>query len=539
LKKIFVIILALYFVSFSFSQKNVKQKSNSGEKIDLLKYINMENVKADEEFLASDELEGRELGERGNDIAALYIKTEFEKAGLKPINNSYYQKFKVLRISPPKNAYLILNPAKGESIIAEFKKDFYPMSSGITAPEVSGEVVFAGYGITSPENNYDDYKDIDVKGKIVIVLTNSPQENDFSSPFGGKNAAKYRNNHIIKQKNAFAHGASAVLFMMEKAYRNMSIYIRSFGPFLDKPIYRLNKEILDSLPIPLSYITKDFANKMLQGTNQTIDKIIMKIDSALIPISFKIPNLKIAYKPDTKREFIDAQNVLGLLEGNDPKLKDEVVVLSGHYDHIGMSNDGKVFNGADDNASGITALLNIARAYQQLQFKPKRSILFLAATGEEKGLFGSEYYSENPLIPLQKTYLDLNMDMIGRLDDKYEENKDSNYIYIIGPKIMGGDLFRLNEEANKESYNLNFDYTYDDKKDPNIFYLRSDHINFAKHHIPVIAYFSGEHKDYHKVTDKVDKINFKLMIKRIALIGYTGWKFANYNYPINIERSIP
>jgi hypothetical protein len=539
LKKVLLIILTLFFVSFSYSQKNSKQKSENDEKINILKYVNIESLKADMEFLASDELEGREIGERGNNISALYIKTEFEKAGLKPVNNSYYQKFKVLKIPAPKNSFLEIDEGTGQRYQAEIKKDFFPMATGKCPDEVKGDIVFAGYGITSPENNYDDYKGIDVKGKIVLVMTNSPQENDFSSPFGGKNAQKYRNNHEIKLKNAHEHGAIAVLFMMEKGLRNLKLYIKSFGSFIEKSVYKMTKEISDSLTIPLSYVSKEFADRILRDKKRTIDEISIKIDSTLIPESFAIPSVRITFKSGIKREFLDCQNVVGLMEGADPKLKEEIVVLSGHYDHLGVSSEGKVFPGADDNASGITAMLNIARAYYEMNVKPRRSILFLAATGEEKGLFGSQYYSENPLLPLKKTYIDLNMDMIGRIDEEHENKKDSNYIYITGPKIMGGDLLKLNEEANKESMNLNLDYTFDDKKDPNMFYLRSDHINFARHGIPIIDYFSGEHKDYHKVTDRVEKINFDLLRKRTGFIGYSGWKFANYSFPIKIERSIP
>jgi hypothetical protein len=533
-KNLSVLIFAILFISFtSISQK----KPVAPKVLNSIIQIDSIELKADEKFLASDELEGRETGERGLNIAALFLKTQFEKIGLKSINNSYFQKFYVIKTSPPKNPSLTISTAQG-SIEAEYKKDFFPISTGKSLNEARSQIVFVGYGITSPENNYDDYKNIDVKDKIVLILTNSPRENDYNSPFGGIKKSEPYKNYNSKIDNAIKHGALAVLYMMETEKRTLNLYIKSFGRMLDRPNHKVLNEN-DKESIPFAYISKDFADKILFNNNQTIDIIKNKIDSSFTPYSFQIKNTSGTFIPNIRREILLTKNVLGYIPGSDSVLKDQFVVFSCHYDHLGKTEDGRIFNGADDNASGTTAILEIAKSYIKNKVKHLRSILFLAFTGEEKGLFGSTYYSDHPLIPFKDTYIDLNIDMIGRIDEKYTEKNKVDYIYTIGPKIMGGDLPEITEECNKESVNLKIDPLFDDIKDPNIFYRRSDHYNFAKHNIPSIFYFGGEHKDYHKTTDKVEKINFGLFKKRVELIAYTGLKFANLKNQIKTERAFP
>jgi len=206
---------------------------------------------------------------------------------------------------------------------------------------------------------------------------------------------------------------------------------------------------------------------------------------------------------------------------------EEVLVLSAHLDHIGVE-DGVVFNGADDDGSGTIALLEIAEAFQKAKQNghgPKRSILFLHVTAEEIGLYGSKYYSENPVYELENTIANLNIDMIGRIDPKRE--KESDYIYLIGSDMLSQDLHDISEAANKKYMNLDLDYTYNGKDDPNRFYYRSDHYNFAKNNVPVIFYFNGTHADYHKATDTPDKIEYELYQKRTQLIFTTAWELAN------------
>jgi len=230
-----------------------------------------------------------------------------------------------------------------------------------------------------------------------------------------------------------------------------------------------------------------------------------------------------------------SENVVAFIKGSEKP--DEIVVLSAHYDHVGMREDGTIYNGADDDGSGTTAVLEMAEAFQQAVKDgngPKRSILFLHVTGEEVGLYGSKYYTENPIFPLENTVADLNTDMIGRIDP---DKKDTpNYIYLIGSDKLSQELHDVSEEINKKYTNLELDYKYNDENDPNRFYYRSDHYNFAKNNVPIIFYFNGTHEDYHKPTDTPDKIEYELMAKRAQLIFQTAWEIANREGRITADK---
>lgn len=233
-------------------------------------------------------------------------------------------------------------------------------------------------------------------------------------------------------------------------------------------------------------------------------------------------------------QYVDSQNVVAIIEGEE--LPEEYLVLSSHLDHLGMK-EGKIYNGADDDGSGTVALLEIAAAFQKAKSEghgPKRSIIFLHVTGEEKGLLGSKYYTENPLYPLEKTFTNLNVDMIGRIDPK-RSNPNPNYIYLIGSDRLSQDLHQLSETVNATYSKLELDYTFNDENDPNDFYTRSDHYNFAEKQIPVIFYFSGTHEDYHKPTDTASKINYDLLEARTKLIFYTAWEIANKEQSIQLD----
>lgn len=221
----------------------------------------------------------------------------------------------------------------------------------------------------------------------------------------------------------------------------------------------------------------------------------------------------------------DSENIWTFIEGSEKP--EEIVVISAHYDHVGMKN-GEVYNGADDDGSGTVSLVEIAQAFQKAKNEghgPKRSILFLHVTGEEHGLHGSRYYSENPLFPLANTVADVNIDMIGRRDEFHKDS--NNYVYIIGSDYLSSDLFELTEKANKDFINLELDYKYNDKNDPNRFYYRSDHYNFAKHNIPSVFLFNGTHADYHMPTDDPEKIEYDALTKRAQLAFAIAWDLAN------------
>lgn len=231
----------------------------------------------------------------------------------------------------------------------------------------------------------------------------------------------------------------------------------------------------------------------------------------------------------------DSENVMAVIEGTEHP--EEIVVLSAHYDHLGIRMDGEIYNGADDDGSGTIALLEMAKAFKKASedgYGPKRTLLFLHFTGEEEGLLGSKYYTENPVYPLSQTVTDLNTDMIGRIDDGHLA--DPHYIYLIGSDRLSSELDSIVNQQNREHLQFDLDYKYNDEQDPNRFYYRSDHYNFAKHRIPIIFFFSGIHEDYHKVTDTADKIEYELLRDRTRLIFYTAWEVANRNERLKVDK---
>lgn len=230
-----------------------------------------------------------------------------------------------------------------------------------------------------------------------------------------------------------------------------------------------------------------------------------------------------------------SENIVAYIKGSEKP--DEVIVISAHLDHVGVDKEGNVFNGADDDGSGTVALLEMAEAFQKAVrdgYGPKRSILFLHVTGEEIGLFGSRYYTDNPIFPLENTVCNLNVDMIGRIDPQKIDNP--NYLYLIGSNKLSQELQDVSEEVNEKYINMELDYRYDDSNDPNRFYYRSDHYNFAKHNVPIIFYFNGVHEDYHKITDTPDKIEYDLLEKRTQLIFLTAWEIANREERITADK---
>ncbi|MFY7671512.1 M28 family metallopeptidase [Tenacibaculum sp. MEBiC06402] len=248
----------------------------------------------------------------------------------------------------------------------------------------------------------------------------------------------------------------------------------------------------------------------------------------------KVPS---SYLSNNRRgmKLNDSENVVAFIKGTEKP--DEIIVISAHLDHEGVKN-GEVYNGADDDGSGTVAILEIAQAFKKAADDgngPKRSILFLHVTGEEKGLLGSKYYTENPIFPLENTVTDLNIDMIGRIDARHKGNP--NYVYLIGSDKLSTELHNLSENVNKKYMNIDLDYKYNDENDPNRFYYRSDHYNFAKHNIPIIFYFNGTHADYHRPTDTPDKINYELLENRTRLVFYTAWEVANRENRLVVDKA--
>ena len=298
-----------------------------------------------------------------------------------------------------------------------------------------------------------------------------------------------------------------------------------------KNISNINYQVSEENVIKtLSYLTSDELEGRDSGS-EGIEKASIYLENLLKENGIK-PYFK-TYRDTLSNYDKTSYNVVGYIEGSDKKLKNEFVIIGAHYDHIGKRNDTTIYYGADDDGSGTTGILELAQAFVEAKKAGKglrRSILFMTVSGEEKGLWGSRYYSEHPVYPLDKTTVDLNIDMIGRIGNEYMKDKDSaNYVYIIGDDKLSTDLAAITDQVNSTYSKMKLDRKYNDPKDPNRFYFRSDHYNFAEKGVPIIFYFNGVHPDYHRPTDTPDKINYPLMAKRAQLVFYTAWEMANRN----------
>lgn len=452
--------------------------------------------------LASDKYKGRETGKEGQRMAAEYISNEFKKDGVKPGNNgSYFQDFDLVELLTP-NASITI---KGETYF--FLKNFFFFPSYISSESFNvnnNDVVDLDYGIESKE--LDNYENKKIEGKLVVIKNTVPK--------GTSNVKwSWRN----KLKIAQDKGAKAIFFV-ESDYETRAEQVEHF---FDKPSMKLKDTTVDTRDklIPFFFISNEMYEKLISTEYLSDDKT----EQVIIDIK-------------QNEQDLTSNNVLGFIEGSDNKLKNEIVIITAHYDHIGISGQ-EVFNGADDDGSGTVALLELAEAFQKAKNDgngPKRSILIMPVSGEEKGLLGSSYYASNPVYPTENTVIDLNIDMIGRLDSNHLDNED--YVYLIGSDKISKDLHNTSEAVNKTYINLELDYTFNDDNDPNRYYYRSDHYNFAKKGIPVIFYFNGVHEDYHKSTDTVDKILFNKVEKITRLVFYTAWEIANRKNRLQIDK---
>jgi Zn-dependent M28 family amino/carboxypeptidase len=306
---------------------------------------------------------------------------------------------------------------------------------------------------------------------------------------------------------------------------------------------------VNSALLPQIVASPRLANALFQGEKQSAVAIFDAIYSGKTPDSFELnPEKQLTLTVKTKTEFLSTQNVVAVFEGSDPVLKDEYVAVGAHYDHVGIGvpvNGDAIYNGADDDGSGTTALLAMAEALAKAPKRPKRSVLFVWHAGEEKGLWGSRYFSENPTIPLNKIVTQINIDMIGRSKKEGDANpRNANLsgpdeVYVIGSKMMSTELGELTEKVNKDYLNLAFNYRYDDPTDPNRFFFRSDHYNYAKKGIPIVFFFDGEHEDYHRPGDEVQKIDFQKMEKITRTVYMLLWEVANLAVRPKVDKQLP
>jgi hypothetical protein len=452
-------------------------------------------------IVASADFEGRETATEGQRKAAAYIENHFRSLGLLPGGGGgNYQLYYPVYQDSLEDASLSVNDRS-----FELKKDFFVnVSNNYTAELLASEVVFAGYGISDSARN--DYAALDVRGKIVLVLAGGPQR---ATP-GGR--------PIAKQDAAQRNGAAAVLVLQPTIPRGL---LDTKGRMTLDP-YR------KTISPNTYYITATVAQAIL-GDDYTAAQ-----NGEPRPKPYPA-NIRLGFRKSALK--LQSSDVLGFLEGTD--LKDQLLVLSAHYDHLGK-RDTVIWYGADDDGSGTVSILELAQAFARAKAAgkgPRRSILFLANSGEEKGLLGSEYFSNHPTYPLDHMTADLNIDMIGRIDPNRKYGDSMNYVYVVGSDKLSSDLKPISEGNNKKYTKLELDYKFDDPNDPDRIYYRSDHYNFARKGVPIIFYFDGIHNDYHRPTDTPDKINYDLMEKRARLVFYTAWEMANRNDMIT--RDIP
>jgi hypothetical protein len=521
------IAVAILFPLNSFSQKGSDPK-------EIITPVKLESYLS---FLSSPLLKGRLNGSEELELASQYIASQAKAIGLKPANgNSFFQTYQIIKKTidhSKSNSKLILST--GDTISIE-KQVYSIIPTGPSDFTVEGEVVFAGYGIQSQKDKYNDLDSIKTEGKILLVMERAPMTED------GKNCQfddqRWNSNMSIQLKltSLLSSKPKAILIVpdpksgfnsIEESYPALSGYLNSTVN-LKGEVSNSENMIMAAMPKVL-FIHRNLADAILRGTGKSLPELQQIIDQTLKPRSFAITGKTIKLTQKALIEEKTLSNVAGYIEGRDPVLKNEVVVFSGHYDHIGVTGN-KVNQGADDDASGCSSLLNIAEAFQSMKKKPLRSILFLWVSGEEIGLYGSKTYVDHPLFPLNNTVADLNMDMIGRVKGIADTTSETpmtgpTSIFVISDN-QSKELNNIASECGKRS-NLIMDYSLSGRDHPLQLFSRSDHYNFVKKDIPILFFSSGIHTDYHTPGDVIEKINFQKMVIVTRTMFDIGLTVAN------------
>jgi hypothetical protein len=473
------------------------------------------------QFLASEELGGRYTLSPSLGIAARYLAAHLEGYGFKGAgeHGEFLQTFQVVSAKADAAKTSLEITAKGKTNTYSFG-DVYVAGEG--SGEAKGQVVFVGAGISSPAQKLDDYSGVDVTGKIVLIAPGAPAWVDVSRLSDNEQG----------QGAARAHGAIGVLQLPSQ---RLLEFMKSRG-FQERAAARETVRLARDTEgkLPALTLGPTASEEILAACGldlkSTYDAISRKenLPPRKTNISARMAVSMLLTRTTT-------QNVAAILEGTDPRLRNEYVVFSAHYDHLKTGPSGEIYPGADDDGSGTTAVLTIAHA-MSLE-RPKRSVLVMFHAGEELGLLGSEYNTDYaPVVPLDKMVADLNIDMIGRSKppgDKELEDEhltDANSVYLVGSNRISQELHQISEETNAQFQKMKLDYHYNDPNNPERIYFRSDHWNYAKHGIPIIFYFDGTHVDYHRPTDTVDKIDFAKMTKITRLVFETGWRLANLDH---------
>ncbi len=495
MKKITSLLLLVLIAQFSWSQETPASKYAS--------LITTADLKENLSILASDALEGRKTGTRGQKMAAAFISNHFEQLGLgAPVNGSHYMPVDLYSVAPA-DIYVKV----GVSKYANFNEIMY-YGSADSNGEITADIIFVGKGTEV------DYTNLIVKDKAVAIQSDPLSFNIMSS--------LRKTVSLAREK-----GAKMVFIVPAGKPEEFKTFAAQMQGFLSGGNLTLNKPDPASANKGIFFLNQTAAEKVFNTTAVKLEAAAAADPSK--KLLAKVKPGKITYQVAMNTTTVKSENILGYMEGTDKK--DELVVITAHFDHIGKNpGEGKdmINNGADDDGSGTVSVLQMAKAFAQAKKEgkgPRRSILFMTVTGEEQGLFGSEYYSEHPVFPLANTVVDINIDMIGRRDPEHKDKPD--YVYVIGADKLSSELQEINERTNRENEKLEFDYTYNDENHPTNLYKRSDHWNFAKKGIPIVFFFDGIHEDYHQVSDEIGKIEFDLLAKRAKTAFHTAWEIAN------------
>jgi len=485
MKNLLLIILVLtssQSVCFSQSNNAVKYAATITTK-DLKKHLTI---------IASDEMEGRETGTIGQRKAAAYIEKQFKLLGLKA--------------APALKSYQQMYPLYQDTLV----------KSELT---IEGKTIEFG---------------LDVSGKIVVFFTGEPKKDGKYFLSGTSRGSEWTYPGTEKKLAVAAAKGAAGAFIISST--QASFMARTIESNIKSNVY-YPRASADGKKINHAILSHAFAASIFNNQFDAMLKIA-KSGQAFEKSSSLEKEITASLKYEKSRNVINASNVIGVIEGTDKK--DEFVFLTGHYDHLGKY-DGKIYYGADDDGSGTCAVIEMAEAFAKAKAAgkgPRRTVVFMTVSGEEKGLWGSEYYSDHPVYPLEKTSVDLNTDMVGRIDTERLKDDTMNYVYVIGHDKLSSELQGINEGVNNKYTHLVLDYKYDDPNDQNRIYYRSDHYNFAKKGVPILFYYDGMlQADYHKPTDTVDKITWDLYEKRVRMIFHTAWEIANRDEML--KRDIP
>ncbi len=536
MKKIFLVLLWASSVTYRLIAQHPLHPPIDEEDVASIwaQTITAQDIKQHLEVLASDAFEGRETGTEGQRKAAAYIERYFKQLGLPPVvGDSSWQQPIVFTTERMEYTMLRTNGKQWRDLY-----DYYVWPKILPSGRheiTADEVIFVGYGIDAPA--WSDYVGQTVGGKVVLMYLGEPYDDEGRSLITGEaRPSRWSEDWQLKVATAKRHGARAVL-LIEPEVRQK---VKKVSGKLFRPVtFMGDGRMADEQYIPHLFIsTKVVKNLLGKKYAKKVTRARRRIVHKRKPAWVEVP-AQIEIVLEKKRSQLHGANVLGYIEGRDPQLKDELLVISAHYDHLGKRGN-VIYYGADDNGSGTAAVLDIAQAFVQAKQAgqgPRRSVLCLLVSGEEKGLLGSAYYVHHPVFPLVHTVADINIDMIGRVDQVHADNPA--YVYVIGADRLSTELHKIIEAVNEQYTGLFLDYTYNAADDPNRYYYRSDHYNFAERGIPSVFFFSGVHEDYHQPTDTADKIMYDKIVPIARLAFYTAWELANRSHRIVVDKALP